>query len=491
MRLALSRTAAIFDLDRTLLRGASGPSINEALAAEGLRTRLPGERLIYRSYEVFGENPIGIALARAAALTVRGWPVDRVRAAGARAAELLEAEVALYAPGLIAEHRRAGRTLVLATTTPEDLVAPLAEMLGMDAVLATRYASSRGAYTGRLEGGFVWGPGKLRVLREWADHNDVDLGQSFAYSDSANDLPMLSAVGHPVTVNPDPCLHVVAALRRWPVRHLDVPPGVPTIGGVEMFDIARYLVRPELFPYARFDIAGVENIPEKGPFILVANHRSYFDVVGLALVVQKRGRPTRFLGKKEIFEAPLVGLVARALGGIPVERGGDGSSSLVAAERVLRAGEGVAVLPQGTIPGGQEFFEPKLRGKTGAARLAASTVSPVIPVGVWNTEAVWPRSAKLPRVGNILSPPTVRIRVGPAIGGLALGPLDAPADTETIMSAIASLLPDKARQPRVPSQAELALTFPGGPRHETQAPAGPTKPAAAPCSDPQRRRRDT
>jgi putative phosphoserine phosphatase/1-acylglycerol-3-phosphate O-acyltransferase len=476
----LARSAAIFDLDRTLLRGASGPSINDALAAEGLRTtRLPGESLIYRSYELLGENPIGILLARAAALAVRGWPVERVRTAAVRAAELLAPEVTRYAPGLIAEHRRAGRTIVLATTTPEDLIAPLARMLGMDAVLATRYASSHGVYTGRLEGGFVWGPGKLRALRAWADHNDIDLGDSFAYSDSVNDLPMLSAAGHPVAVNPDPCLHMVAALRRWPVLHLDVPPGVPTIAGVEMFDIARYFVRPELFPYARFDISGVENIPAKGPFILVANHRSYFDVVALALVVQQTGRATRFLGKKAIFDAPLVGLVARALGGIPVERGGDASSSLASAERVLRAGEGIAVLPQGTIPRGQEFFAPELRGKTGAARLAATTLSPVIPVGVWNTEAVWPRSAKLPRLANVASPPTVRIRVGPAIEGLSLGPLDAPADTATIMRAIASLLPDEARQPRVPTEAELARTYPDSRSHQAQSPEELTEPATA------------
>ncbi len=252
-----------------------------------------------------------------------------------------------------------------------------------------------------------------------------------------------------------------------------------------MFDIARYLVRPELFPYARVDIVGVENIPAQGPFILVANHRSYFDVVALALVVQKTGRPTRFLGNKAIFDAPLVGLVARALGGVPVERGGDASSSLVAAERVLRAGEGVAVLPQGTIPRGQEFFAPEHRAKTGAARLAASTLSTVIPVGVWNTEAVWPHSAKLTRLANVASPPTVRIRVGPAIDGLSLGPLDAPVDTKAIMGATASLLPDEARQPRVPTAGELALTYPGKARHQAQPSGEPTEPARA-----LRRRRD-
>jgi len=480
----VGRTAAIFDLDRTVLRGASGPLINEALAELGLRsTKIPGEGLLYRSYELFGENPVGMALARAAVLAVRGWPVDRLRAAGRKAAELLISDIAAYVPGLLEEHRQAGHVLVLATTTPEDLVRPLAEQLGMDDVVATRYACTDGVYTGRLDGGFVWGFGKLAALRKWAERNDVDLSESFAYSDSINDLPMLSAVGHPAAVNPDLALHAVATLRRWPILHLDVPPGVPTLAGMEVFDAAKLVVRAELFPYARFDIAGVENIPDSGGYILVANHRSYFDVAALALVVPKNGRATRFLGKKEVFDAPIVGQIARALGGISVERAGNASSSLGPAERVLRVGEGIVILPQGTIPRGKAFFDPELKGKTGAARLAASTGAPVIPVGIWNTEAVWPRSSTLPRLANVLSPPTVRVRVGPPVDDLALGPGDAVADTEKIMAAIAALLPDEARELHEPTDDELVRTYPKGKVGEERAigiaPAGPRGSARA------------
>jgi putative phosphoserine phosphatase/1-acylglycerol-3-phosphate O-acyltransferase len=269
-------------------------------------------------------------------------------------------------------------------------------------------------------------------------------------------------------------------VRRWPVLHLDVPPGVPTLAGVEAFAVAKRVIRPELFPYARFDIAGTENIPDSGPFILVANHRSYFDVAALALVVRKKGRPTRFLGKKELFDAPVVGHVARALGGIPVARAGDAAGSLGPAERVLRAGEGLVVLPQGTIPRGKAFFDPELRGKTGAARLAASTGALVIPVGVWNTEAVWPRSSSLPNVVNVLSPPTVRVRVGVPVEGLGLGPDDAVADTERLMAAIAALLPAEARDVREPTPEDLARTYPKGQVGEERAVGlAPSKAATA------------
>jgi putative phosphoserine phosphatase/1-acylglycerol-3-phosphate O-acyltransferase len=461
----MAPVAAFFDLDRTVLRGASGPAISEALAEAGLRSRaFPGENLFYRGYDLFGETLLGMGLARAAAFGVRGWPVDRMEAAAERAAAKLEPLVCRYARPLLEEHRRKGHTLVLATTTPEVLVRPLAGRLGFDDVLATRYQSENGRYAGRLEGRFVWGAGKLAAVKAWADRKGADLGECFAYSDSRYDVPLLLAVGHPFAVNPDAGLHAFATLRRWPVLSLEVPPGVPTVAGLEAFHVVRHMLRPELFPYARFDIAGIENIPDEGPFVLVSNHRSYFDVAPLALIVSKKGRPTRFFGKAEIFDAPVVGQIARALGGIRVDRAGEAGSSLVEGERVLAAGEGLVVLPQGTIPRGKAFFEPALRGKTGAARLAAATGATVVPVGLWNTEAVWPRSSRIPRVTNLTSPPTVRAHVGEPVAGLRGD--DPAADTARIMAAIVELLPEEGQVARTPSEEELARTYPAGKREE-------------------------
>lgn len=459
----MARVSAIFDLDRTVLRGPSGPAINEALVELGLRGGpYLGEALLYRIYELFGENPFGIAVARLAALGVKGWSVDQMQAAGRRAAELLAAQVGSYVPALLDEHRHAGHLLVLATTTPEVLVRPLAEHLGIDEVIGTRYASRDGAYTGALEGGFVWGTGKLAAVRDWAGREDVELKASFAYSDSVYDMPLLSAVGHPAATNPDTALHTVAILRRWPVMHLNSPPGVATVLGAEAFDLAKRAVRPELFPYARFDLEGIEHIPDTGPFLLVSNHRSYFDVAAIALVVARKGRRTRFLGKKELFDAPVVGQIARALGGIPVERQAGGAASLTAAERVLEAGEGLVVLPQGTIPRGRAFFDPVLHAKTGAARLAATTGAPVVPVGLWNTESVWPRSSKLPNITRVMSPPQVQVRVGPPVSNLGLRRGDARRDTELIMAAVAALLPEEAAFAHEPTPDELRRTYPAG-----------------------------
>jgi putative phosphoserine phosphatase/1-acylglycerol-3-phosphate O-acyltransferase len=454
------RPAVFVDLDRTLLRGASGLVLSAAMHAEGLfegRRSLPGERLFYGVYDLMGESLAFMAMVRVAPHFTKGWPVEAVVRAGELAAPELVDLVQPYAPGVLAEHRDAGHLIVLTTTTPADLVTPFARMLGFDHVLATRYGRSEGRYTGGIEGEFVWSTGKLAAVRRWAQSANVDLAASHAYSDSVFDLPLLGAVGRPHAVNPDRRLHAVARLRRWPVERWDRPPGVPKMGGIEPYDVLRPLVRPLMFPYARFDIDGVARIPRRGPVILAANHRSYFDVVALAMVAARLGRPTRFLAKRELFDAPVVGQLARALGGIPVDRGSRSDTPLGEARRALEAGEVVVILPQGTIPRGKKFFDPVLTGKTGTARLAAMTGAPVLPIGVWGTEAVWPRSARLPEVTNLLHPPAVRVRVGKPVH---LGLEDASADTEAIMAAIMTQLPAESERPHEPTAQELARTFP-------------------------------
>src|SRR5438105_3314442 len=257
------RAAAIFDLDRTLLKNASGPLLNEALAEAGLvpGRSIPGMGLLYRFNDLLGETLPMMALARGVALMSRGWAVDAVRDAAVCAADRLISGVAPYAPGLLDDHRAQGHRLVLATTTPHPLVLPLAERLGVDHVVATQYAERDGAYTGKLVGEFVWARGKVAAVRRWAAEHDVDLAASHAYSDSVYDVPLLGAVGHPHAVNPDPRLHAIALVRRWPVLHLDVPPGVPKVAGVEPYDIVRFLSRPELIPYARFEFHGLDRLP--------------------------------------------------------------------------------------------------------------------------------------------------------------------------------------------------------------------------------------
>ena len=463
----MAAAAAIFDLDRTLLRTSSSPWINEALFKTGLSSRasIPGQALLMGVYNVFGETAPAMVLARGAALAAKGWPVAEVRDAAELAADLIEPEILQYVPALLESHRAQGRRLVLATTTPDHYLLPLAERLGFDDIIATRYATEKGddgveRFTGKLDGGFIWSVGKLQAVRKWAHREGVDLRHSYAYSDSVYDLPLLSAVGHPTAVNPDVRLHAVATVRRWPIAHLDSPAGVPKLLGAEPMDVVRLLFQQVALPFARIDMEGTENIPRHGPAIVAANHRSYFDTVVYGLSVFEAGRNPRGLAKKELFDAPVVGTLMRASGAICVDRKQSGRAAFRAAEQALRDGEVLIIAPQGTIPRGEAFFDPKLHGKSGAARLAAATGAPVIPLGLWGTENVWPRSSRVPNVTNVFHPPTVRVRVGRPVEGLT--GTDFTADTELIMEAITGLLPPEARLSRLPTADELARTLPAG-----------------------------
>ncbi len=438
------------------------------MRSAGLVSRsVPGESALYRLFNTVGETLPSMALARQAAVLAKGRSRQAITAAAAEAAHTLHGLVQPLAGPLFDEHRAAGRPVVLATTTPYDLVKPLADLLGLDDVVATRYGvSADGTYDGTITGPFVWSAGKLAAVREWAERNGADLRESYAYSDSVYDTPLLSAVGHPFVVNPDPRLVLVAAARRWPTIDLSAPrvgsalPRLPVVN-VEFQRLALSLTHPLLFPYARFDIDGTDQIPAEGPAIIVANHRSYFDVAAMALTIARTGRTVRFLGKKEVFDAPVIGQIASAMGGIRVNRGTGSDEPLLAAVAALEAGDLVAIMPQGTIPRGAAFFEPKLTGRWGAARLAALTKVPVIPVGLWGTEKVWPRSSRLPNVLNLADPPLVTVRVGASVD---MKHRSADADTRRMMAAIMALLPPESRRRHVPTAEELAATLPPGHR---------------------------
>ncbi len=453
--------AAIFDLDRTLLQGGTGPLLSRAMYDLGVVTRkLPGEGLLYGMFDLIGETLPSIFLARQATLLAKGRDGATFDAAAHAAAETIAAVIHPFALSLIEQHHAAGRPVVLATTTPHHLIKPLADKLGFDHVIATRYTiDDEGRFDGSISGNFVWSRGKLAAVKEWAAREDVDLAESFAYSDSIYDLPLLSAVGSPAAVNPDPRLTVYAVARGWPIVHFDVSPGVLKVPvlGIELQRLLFLASPPLLTPYARFDIAGTEHIPRTGPAILVGNHRSYFDLQTIIQLLRATGRTARGLGKKEIFDVPVIGALATALGGIPVDRASGGQESFEHAAVALEGGELVCLLPQGTIPRGEKFFDPVLKGRTGAARLAAMTGAPVIPFGMWGTEDVWPRSEPVPRMFNLTDPPTVRVRVGPPV---ELKLRSAAADTRRIMAAITDCLPPEAREHREPTEEEIRLATP-------------------------------
>ena len=495
--------AAFFDLDRTLLQGASGPVMSSALREVGVITsaKSPVEDALFGIFDKVGETRPSMVLARLGVRFSKGWDAAAVAQAGQAAAEELAPMIQPYARQLIEWHRIEGRKVVMATTSPMTMCGPLAELLGLDHVIATSYGVKGGSYDGTVDGHYVWGPGKRDAVKEWAEANDIDLDQSYAYSDSRYDLPLLRSVANPVAVNPDPRLKVLATGFGWPVLYLDVPAGVPKVAGLEPAEAAMAVLRPELTPYARFDIDGTDFIPKTGPAILAANHRSYFDPLVIAFALARAGRAGRFMAKKEVVDAPVVGSLVKSLGTIRVDRGTGSAGALDSAISALEAGEIVVILPEGTIPRGEAFFDTVLHGRAGVAKLAAATGAPVIPLGLWGSEEVWPRNAKVPAVWNVTAPPKVQVRVGPAVdlsaftkapkksqkspkskkreqskssGKTSRVSVSAKKEekmVETVMAAIVELLPDEAREVVVPTEEQLARTQPSSAKSSDKAAA--------------------
>ncbi len=460
--------AAVFDLDRTLLPGASGPVISEALHEVGLMGGpIPGQRFVFKLFDTIGENRASMMLAKQGPRAAKGWAQAVVREAAAIAAPKLLELVQPWARGVLERHRADGDMLVLATTTPYDALLPFAEALGFDHLVATRYRAVDGVYDGGVDGHFVWGPGKLKAVRELAEAEGFDLSEAAAYSDSYFDAPLLGAVAHPVAVNPDPRLTALATLRGWTIRHLDAPPGVPKILGIEPQKLLMPFLKIPQFQFGDVKVDGLDNIPDSGPAIIASNHRSYFDPMAITYALAAKGRPGRFLGKSELFESSPVKELVGAMGTIPVYRGTGSNEPLEKAADALAAGEIVVILPQGTIPRGERFFDPELDFKPGVARLAAQTKAPVIPMALWGTEKVWPRNAKIPQIAFPWDRPKVTINIGDPV---ALKYRKDRPDTKRVADAVAELLPPDARKKYTPTPEELAATYPRGKAPSDEAP---------------------
>ena len=146
-----------------------------------------------------------------------GWDVQQVKDIVAETLhEIVDPLIYDEAAGLIEDHKANGREVVIVSSSGDEVVGPIGEMLGADRVIATRMVVEDGRYTGQIDY-YAYGPTKALAIRELAAAEGYDLADCYAYSDSITDLPMLEAVGHPAAVNPDRALRRVARERGWPV----------------------------------------------------------------------------------------------------------------------------------------------------------------------------------------------------------------------------------------------------------------------------------
>jgi len=224
-----TRIAAFFDLDKTVIAKASMVAFSRPLHRAGMLTR----RLMLKAawgqlvYQTMGASPEKLEKLRESVLQLtKGWDQVEISAiVRDTIGDVIEPIVYEEALDRIRAHQEWGHKVFIVSASPEEVVAPIAQLLGVDEAIATRAElDDGGRYSGRTER-YVYAEEKVVAIIEAAARDGLDLDHCWAYSDSATDIPMLAAVGHPVAVNPDRELTRAARQRGWQVEQfrLEVP----------------------------------------------------------------------------------------------------------------------------------------------------------------------------------------------------------------------------------------------------------------------------
>jgi len=216
----MSRIGAFFDVDRTLVACNTGRLFLRDLRRRGeisfLRALLAMGWMVKYHLSMIDLQEVAAKIAT----QMKGWSE---REFAERCRRWVEDEVLpLLLPSALRQierHRDDGHVLALLSSAPTYVTQPIAETLGIGEVISTQFEVASGQFTGKLLGPACYGAGKVHWAEDMVSRRQLDLSQSYFYTDSYSDLPMLERVGHRVVVNPDPRLRRTAKQRGWPVEN--------------------------------------------------------------------------------------------------------------------------------------------------------------------------------------------------------------------------------------------------------------------------------
>jgi HAD superfamily hydrolase (TIGR01490 family) len=210
--------AAFFDLDKTIIAKSGPLALGRSFFREGMISRSLLAKAVYAQlmFQLMGADEANMERMRTeAAKLTEGWEVDKIKkVVNEVLKEVISPLIYAEALELIHDHHAAGRLVCIVSSSPEEIVEPLARLLRVDRFIASRPQIVDGKYTGELDF-YAYGPNKPTAIKELAAELDIDLDNSFAYTDSITDLPMLDTVGNPVVVNPGKELRRIASEREW------------------------------------------------------------------------------------------------------------------------------------------------------------------------------------------------------------------------------------------------------------------------------------
>jgi HAD superfamily hydrolase (TIGR01490 family) len=220
------RTAAFFDLDKTVIAKSSTLAFSKPFFDQGLINRQTVLKSAYAQFLFLMSGADHEQMDRMRSYITNmctGWNVEQVKSiVGETLHDIVDPLVFAEAANLIADHKLCGRDVVVVSASGEEIVAPIARALGATHAMATRMVVQDGKYTGEVAF-YCYGEGKVEAIKELAAREGYALEHCYAYSDSITDLPMLESVGHPTVVNPDRALRKEAAARGWPALTFSRP----------------------------------------------------------------------------------------------------------------------------------------------------------------------------------------------------------------------------------------------------------------------------
>ncbi|MEP2989159.1 MAG: HAD-IB family hydrolase [Parasphingorhabdus sp.] len=427
--------AALFDFDGTIIAGYSATAM---LQEKIKRREMTAEELV-QTVNVIAQYSTGnmgfSGLMSGAAKFMKGVTEESYFEFGE---ELYEKHIAkkVYpeARALIEAHQAKGHTVAIVSSATIYQIEPTARDLDIEHVLCSQYEVENGEFTGNIIRPLCFGEGKVIASEKLAERMNLDLDQSYFYSDSYDDIELLERVGKPRPLNPNGKLREAAKENDWPLEKYDSRgQGKPVdylrtiyatgslIGSAVaslpiwaltgsqreamnfsagLFgDLATAITGCEL------DVSGEENLWTARPCIFVFNHQSKADVMILAKLIRK---DMGGVGKKEIRDTPVIGKLMELAGTVFIDRA-DGKSAIKAMEPLIDAikvdKKNICIAPEGT-----RTLSPKLGPfKKGAFHMAMQAGVPMVPIVIHNAGDIAPKNE------FVMRPAKVKVDVLPPV----------------------------------------------------------------------------